>query len=61
MLVEHVRLLRARGHFVGAVLRSDEASRAMPPWTDVEVDMDVVGGSHGSHGSHMMWVGCWVV
>jgi len=35
-LVEHIRLLRQRGHYTIAVHRSDSAQRAMPPWTTVE-------------------------
>lgn len=35
-LVEHVRLLRQRGHYTIAAHRSDYAQRAMPPWTSVE-------------------------
>jgi hypothetical protein len=81
-LVEHIRLLRARGHFTiaahrcGGCLggqhacvhaacvavcttppprprarsitthRSDSATRAMPPWTTVEADADVVCKLH---------------
>ena len=41
-LVEHIRLLRARGHTTIAVHRSDSARRAMPPWTSDEADVDVV-------------------
>jgi len=41
-LVEHIRLLRTRGHKVIAVHRSDKARRAMPPWTEVEADVDIV-------------------
>ncbi len=41
-LVEHIRLLRERGHYTIAVHRSDSAKRAMPPWTTVEADADVV-------------------
>lgn len=41
-LVEHIRLLRQRGHFAIAVHRSDVATRAMPPWTQEEADADVV-------------------
>lgn len=45
-LVEHVRLLRQRGHYTIAVHRSDSAKRAMPPWTTVEADADVVCNLH---------------
>jgi hypothetical protein len=45
-LVEHVRLLRQRGHYTIAVHRSDTAKRAMPPWTTVEADADVVCNLH---------------
>jgi hypothetical protein len=45
-LVEHVRLLRERGHYTIAVHRSDTAKRAMPPWTTVEADADVVCNLH---------------
>eukprot|EP00879_Flechtneria_rotunda_P015784 GHRR01016507.1.p1 GENE.GHRR01016507.1~~GHRR01016507.1.p1 ORF type:complete len:186 (+),score=28.62 GHRR01016507.1:582-1139(+) len=45
-LVEHVRLLRQRGHYTIAVHRSDTAKRAMPPWTTVEADVDVVCNLH---------------
>uniref|UniRef100_A0A061SAC2 Group 1 glycosyl transferase n=1 Tax=Tetraselmis sp. GSL018 TaxID=582737 RepID=A0A061SAC2_9CHLO len=41
-LVEHIRLLRRRGHRTIAVHRSDTATRAMPPWTAVEADVDIV-------------------
>lgn len=55
-LIEHLRLLRAKGHTTIAVhrsemkqwdferfgFRSDTAKKAMPPWTDVEADYDVV-------------------
>ena len=41
-LIEHIRLLRARGHTTIAVHRSDSATRAMPPWTDDTADIDVV-------------------
>ncbi|GMH38947.1 hypothetical protein BSKO_06845 [Bryopsis sp. KO-2023] len=41
-LVEHIRLLRERGHTTIAVHRSDTAKSAMPPWTDVKPDTDVV-------------------
>jgi len=41
-LVEHIRLLRQRGHHVVAVHRSDSAASAMPPWTDVRPDADIV-------------------
>lgn len=37
-----IRLLRQRGHFVVALTRSDTAQRAMPPWTSVDADLDVV-------------------
>lgn len=40
--MEHIRLLRQRGHFAIAVHRSDVATRAMPPWTQEEADADVV-------------------
>lgn len=45
-LVEHIRLLRQRGHYTIAVHRSDTAKRAMPPWTTVEADADVVCNLH---------------
>eukprot|EP00884_Botryococcus_braunii_P014691 jgi/Botrbrau1/23222/Bobra.0041s0064.1 len=41
-LCEHIRLLRSRGHKTIAIHRSDTADRAMPPWTDIEADEDVV-------------------
>lgn len=41
-LVEHIRLLRARGHTTIAVHRSNSASRAMPPWTADEADVDII-------------------
>jgi hypothetical protein len=44
--VEHIRLLRARGHHTIAVHRSASASRAMPPWTTQEADADVVLSLH---------------
>jgi glycosyltransferase involved in cell wall biosynthesis len=45
-LVEHIRLLRSRGHTTIAVHRSDTAVRAMPPWTSEEADVDVVCRLH---------------
>ena len=41
MLCEQIRLLRLRGHHVTALF-GGAAPRAMPPWTDVEADADVV-------------------
>eukprot|EP00873_Tetraselmis_striata_P033293 jgi/Tetstr1/453557/TSEL_040525.t1 len=41
-LVEHIRLLQSRGHITVAVHRSESATRAMPPWTEVEADHDVI-------------------
>lgn len=43
-MCEHVRLLKARGHKVLAVHRSATATTAMPPWSDVKADADVVCG-----------------
>ncbi|KAK9815193.1 hypothetical protein WJX73_010532 [Symbiochloris irregularis] len=45
-LVEHIRLLKARGHTTIAVHRSDTAERAMPPWTQVQADVDLVCRLH---------------
>ncbi|CAL5221708.1 g3949 [Coccomyxa viridis] len=45
-LVEHVRLLKLRGHTVVAAHRSDTAERAMPPWSPVEASVDVVCRLH---------------
>ena len=45
-LIEHVKLLVARGHKVIAVHRSDTASTAMPPWTTVQASVDIVCGLH---------------
>lgn len=45
-LVEHIRLLKQRGHYTIAVHRSDSAQRAMPPWTTEEADADVVCNLH---------------
>jgi len=42
ILVEHVRRLRARGHRVRTVIRSPVAERALPPWTDVAADEEIV-------------------
>ncbi|GAB4817162.1 hypothetical protein N2152v2_004208 [Parachlorella kessleri] len=42
MLLEQIRLLRQRGHYVIAAMRSDTAPSALPPWTDVGADEDVV-------------------
>mgnify|MGYP007061254422 CR=1 FL=1 len=42
MLLEQIRLLRQRGHYVIAAMRSDTAPSALPPWTDVAADEDVV-------------------
>jgi len=41
-LVEHVRLLVARGHHVIALHRSQTAITAMPPWSKVAASQDVV-------------------
>eukprot|EP00803_Ostreobium_quekettii_P011145 evm.model.scf_71.8 EVM.evm.TU.scf_71.8 scf_71:108681-110204(+) len=45
-LVEHIRLLRARGHTTIAVHRSDTAKSAIPPWSEVKADVDVVCSLH---------------
>lgn len=45
-LIEHVKLLVARGHKVIAVHRSDTANTAMPPWTTVQASADIVCGLH---------------
>lgn len=45
-LVEHIRLLRERGHTTIAVHRSDVAQQAMPPWTTVKADVDIVCRVH---------------
>lgn len=45
-LVEHVKLLKLRGHKVVAVHRSDAADTAMPPWTDITASVDVVCRLH---------------
>ena len=45
-LVEHIRLLRSRGHCLVAVHRSDSAAAAMPPWSEVQADRDIVCGLH---------------
>ncbi|EIE22198.1 UDP-Glycosyltransferase/glycogen phosphorylase [Coccomyxa subellipsoidea C-169] len=45
-LVEHIRLLKIRGHTVIAAHRSETADRAMPPWTRVEASVDVVCRLH---------------
>ena len=45
-LVEHLRLLKARGHFTIAAHRSDSAETAMPPWSDVRPDVDLVCKLH---------------
>ena len=45
-LVEHIRLLRSRGHCLVAVHRSDSATAAMPPWSEVQADKDIVCGLH---------------
>ncbi|KAK3263617.1 hypothetical protein CYMTET_27588, partial [Cymbomonas tetramitiformis] len=42
MLCEHLRLLCERGHFVIAVHWSDTETRAVPPWFDVKVDLELV-------------------
>jgi len=41
VLLEHVRRLRARGHRVRAAYRG-RARRAIPPWSDVEADGEIV-------------------
>lgn len=41
MLCEQIRLLRRGGHHVAALFRG-VAPRAVPPWSDVEADADVV-------------------
>lgn len=43
---QHIRLLRARGHFTIAAHRSNTAASAMPPWTSVRADADVVCSLH---------------
>ena len=45
-MVEHVKLLKLRGHKVIAVHRSDTAKTAMPPWTDSTASVDVVCRLH---------------
>ncbi|CAL8468850.1 g8391 [Coccomyxa elongata] len=45
-LVEHIRLLKIRGHTVIAAHRSETAERAMPPWTQVEATVDLVCRLH---------------
>lgn len=45
-LIEHVKLLMARGHKVLAVHRSDTADTAMPPWTNVQASVDIVCRLH---------------
>lgn len=45
-LVEHVKLLKERGHYTIAVHRSDTAERAMPPWTTESADEDIVCNLH---------------
>lgn len=45
-LVEHVKLLKCRGHTVIAVHRSDTANTAMPPWTNIKPSVDVVCRLH---------------
>mmetsp|Transcript_6975 Transcript_6975/g.20372 ORF Transcript_6975/g.20372 Transcript_6975/m.20372 type:complete len:726 (+) Transcript_6975:386-2563(+) len=45
-LVEHIRLLRERGHTTIAVHRSDTATQAMPPWSQQQADVDVVCRLH---------------
>ena len=45
-MVEHVKLLKLRGHKVVAVHRSDTAKTAMPPWTDITASVDVVCRLH---------------
>lgn len=42
VLLEHVRRLRARGHRVRCVLRHPSATRAIPPWSDVTADEEVL-------------------
>ena len=44
--MEHIRLLRSRGHCLVAVHRSDSATTAMPPWSEVQADKDIVCGLH---------------
>jgi len=46
VLVQHVALLQARGHHVIAIHRSDSATSAMPPWTDVRPGADVLCRMH---------------
>lgn len=42
MMLEQMRLLRERGHYVVAMTRSELADTAIPLWSDVQVDVDVV-------------------
>jgi len=45
ILLEHVRRLRQRGHRVRAAYRGF-ATTAIPPWSDVEADGEIVHGVH---------------
>ncbi|KAL4448235.1 hypothetical protein ABPG75_005454 [Micractinium tetrahymenae] len=44
MLLEQMRLLRQRGHRIVALTRSELAASAVPAWSDVQVDEDIVCG-----------------
>jgi acetolactate synthase regulatory subunit len=42
ILLEQMRLLRQRGHAIVALTRSEVMDQAVPSWSDVAVDADVV-------------------
>lgn len=42
MLLTQMEMLKKRGHYVTAFFRGGEGQRALPSWTDVEVDREVI-------------------
>lgn len=64
-LLEHIRLLRERGHHVVALTRSEAAGTAVPSWSDVQVGCgredggaQVVGGYSCCRGDAAVRVDC---
>jgi len=42
MIMEHLRHLKRRGHWVKAVFRGQAGSAVLPPWSDVKVDEELL-------------------
>ena len=53
ILLEHVRRLRARGHRVRAAYRG-HGSSAIPPWSDVQADGEIVTRADEPIGPHLV-------